>query len=204
MSARNVSQAMQPRGLAGRIFGVLMERLSASNYAWVVGALKAHKPKSYLEIGFGTGKLLQLVARKLRPQKLVGIDPSELMVETARKRLRGPARKISIELKLGDDMLLETIDGPLDAIAATHSFQFWSDPEKTLARIHMILADNGLLVLVLRKHAAHSTTSSIPNPISKSGDELGGTRKALAMAGFHITTDEELKTGSHGIVAIKC
>jgi ubiquinone/menaquinone biosynthesis C-methylase UbiE len=201
MDERNMPQPMRPRGFVGHIFGMIMERLSAPNYRWVIRQLKAIKPQSYLEIGFGTGRLAELVATQLKPKRLAGVDPAELMLKTARKRLRRFARKTSIELHHGDDSLLASLTGPFDAIVATHSFQFWSDPVATLARVHALLAPQGLLVLVLRTHFSGSVTPWIPNPISKSGDELGSTRRALADSGFRIIADEKLKTGSHGIVA---
>ncbi|HKD23970.1 MAG TPA: class I SAM-dependent methyltransferase [Rhizomicrobium sp.] len=203
MDERALPQPMRPHGAVGRVFGFLMERLSAPIYRWVVVQLAPIKPRSYLEIGFGTGELARLVARRLKPQRLAGIDPSELMVASATKKLRPFAKKTQIDLQLGDDTILAGIAGPFDAIAATHSFQFWRDPVATLARIHALLAPGGLFVLVLRKHVSGSVMSWIPNPITKSGDELGGARRALAGAGFHIVADETLKTGSHGIVATR-
>jgi ubiquinone/menaquinone biosynthesis C-methylase UbiE len=195
-------QPMRPHGFMGRVFGIVMETLSAPNYRWVVAQLKPIKLKSCLEIGFGTGRLAEMVVAKLRPARLVGVDPSVLMLRTAQKRLRRFARKMKIELRHGDDALLATLAGPFDAIVASHSFQFWSDPVTTLSRIHALLAPGGLFALVLRPHFSKNVAPWIPNPISKSDHELGGTRKALADAGFRITKDERLRTGSFGIVAV--
>ncbi len=195
-------QPMRPRGLQGRVFGLLMERLSASNYAWVVQHLEAAKPASFLEIGFGTGQLLALVARRLKPQKITGIDPSPLMVKTAEKKLRRFAKTSVVKLREGDDTLLTALAGPFDAAAALHSFQFWSAPATTLACIHALLPQQGLFVLVLRPHGEGAPTW-LPNPITRSGDELAGARKALAEAGLRIAVDEPLKTGSRGIVAVR-
>ena len=55
-------------------------------------------------------------------------------------------------------------------------------------------------MIVLRRHAGRAP-AWLPNPISKSGDELGGLKAALAQAGLRILRDEKLKTGSQGLVA---
>jgi hypothetical protein len=60
-------QTILPRGFAGRIFGFLMERFAASNYDWTIDQLRTIEPRTYLEIGFGTGKLAELVAGELKP-----------------------------------------------------------------------------------------------------------------------------------------
>lgn len=199
-STRKPPQPMLPTGLGGRIFGSLMERLSEPNYRWVVSELAPSKPASYLELGFGTGRLAVLVAKRITPKRLCGVDPSQLMLDKAARRLKSFRKKIAVDLRLGNDASLPWSD-PFDAIVATHSFQFWSDPMATLRRLRALQTPNGHLVLVLRRHGANSAPDWLPNPIVKCGDELGHTRKALADAGFRILRDEALKTGSHGILA---
>jgi len=193
---------MRPSGFGGRLFGVAMELLSAPNYRWVVKHLEPVAPRSYLEIGFGTGKLAQLVAHRFHPSHIYGVEPSELMVETAFHKL-DRAGVPNVQLRLGDDTLLgEWPPGPVDAIVAAHSWQFWADPGTTLARVRALLAPAGRFVMVIRRGKSRADLEWLPSAISKSGDELGGLRAALATAGLRVLTDEKLSTGSQGIVAV--
>lgn len=193
---------MRPAGFAGRVFGHVMEWLAAPNYHWVVRQLLPIKPRSYLEIGFGTGRLAQLVAERFLPARIYGVDPSILMLRTALAKLKRYDGKTALHLRLGDDMLLKDWpEGPFDAIVATHSWQFWSNPVATLLRVRSLLAPGGRFVMVIRTHISDDVSKWIPNPITMSGDELKGLRAALATAGFAILVDEKLKTGSQGIVA---
>jgi len=203
IEGRDVAQAMRLHGPTGRVFGFVMERLSAPNYRWVMAQLTGLRPQSYLEIGFGTGELAQLVARKLQPARLVAVDPSELKVRSARRKLEPFAEYSRIELLHGDDTAIASLGGPFDAIVATHSFQFWRNPMATLARIHALIGPDGLLIVVLRKRKTRKVQKWIPNPITRSGDEIGGARQALADAGFLTIADKRLRTGSHGLIAIK-
>lgn len=196
-AARKLPQAQRPQGRTGKIFGWLMGRLNRPAYRWTVDQLKPASPKSFLEIGFGTGHLEKLVAQTLKPAKIAGVDPLPLMVETAQKRLRRFAKKIAVDLRQGDDTSLPK-DGPYDAIAALHSFQFWSDPAKTLSDIRSLLAPGGKFVLVLRLHGRRAKT---PNPLSRGGDEISKACKALEDAGFTIRAMRGISKSSHGIVA---
>jgi len=181
----------------GRIFGWLMGRLNAKSYRWAIAQLEPVKPQSMLEIGFGTGDLLKLAARKLKPRKIAGVDPSELMLETARKKLKRFRKKADIELKLGDDTNLP--DGPFDAVVAAHSFQFWADPHATLARLRAMLAPNGRLILVLRPHYSKGVANWIPNPLSHSGNEVSATIAAAQAAGFVLTATAAISKSSQGL-----
>ena len=200
---RKVPQPMRPTGFGGRIFGHLMEWLASPNYHWVVRQLRPVRPQSYLEIGFGTGRLAQLVAERFLPQRIYGIDPSNLMLRTALKKLDRFDGRTSLHLRLGDDALLKNWpDGPFDAIVASHSWQFWRNPVATLLRVRSLLAPDGRFVMVVRRHIAGDVRKWIPNPITMSGEELGGLRAALIAAGFRILADERLSSGSQGIVAV--
>lgn len=203
MSApRKIPQPMRPAGFAGRIFGHVMQWLAAPNYHWVVRQLLPVRPKSYLEIGFGTGRLAELVTERFAPQRLYGVDPSVLMLRTALKKLGRYDGKAALHLRLGDDSLLKNWpNGPFDAIVASHSWQFWTNPVATLLRVRSLLAPQGRFVLVVRSHISRDVSKWIPNPITMSGDELNGLRAALKTAGFRIVTDEKLSSGSQGIVA---
>jgi SAM-dependent methyltransferase len=193
---RKLPQAMRPRGRTGRIFGWLMRRLNRPAYRWTVDQLRATQPKSLLEIGFGTGDLLSLAAKRLKLSRMAGVDPSELMLETAQKRLRRFRKKAAIDLKLGDDAALP-MEGPFDAIAALHSFQFWTHPGTTLAHIRSLLAPNGRFILVLRLHGKRKTA---PNPLSRGGDEVSQAIAAAQAAGFVMLGMKGISKSSQGIV----
>jgi SAM-dependent methyltransferase len=198
MSAKKISQAQLPRGRVGRIVAWQMGRANRPAYQWTVEQLRAVKPKSYLEVGFGAGHLEQLVAEEFKPEKLAGVDPSPLMVETATKRLRH-LRDIKIELAQGDDAHLPK-DGPYDAITALHSFQFWPQPAETLAEIRSLLAPGGKFVMVLRLDRRHRRRR-LPNPMSRGRNEVSVACRALQDAGFTILAMRGISKTSHGIVA---
>jgi ubiquinone/menaquinone biosynthesis C-methylase UbiE len=189
-------QAMRPRGRIGKIFGWLMGRLNQPAYRWTAEQLRPIAPKSILEIGFGTGHFLALAAKNLKPAHITGVDPSELMVETAHKRLAKFRKTAAIDLKQGDDTDLPK-DGPFDAIVALHSFQFWTHPATTLAEIRALLAPQGRFVIVLRLHGKRSKA---PNPLSRGKDEISQACAAFENAGFVILGMRGISKSSHGIV----
>jgi len=199
---KKIPQPVRPSGFEGRIFGHLMQWLAAPNYHWVMTQLEPIRARSYFEIGFGTGRLAQLAATRFELEHLCGVDPSELMFKMAKAKLDRFEHKTNVELRLGDDKLIvDWPSGRFDAIVASHSFQFWADPATTLSRLRALLSRKGRLVLVIRRHVSREVIDWIPNPITKSRDELAELRKALVAAEFRVVCDERLKTGSHGFVA---
>jgi hypothetical protein len=68
-------------------------------------------------------------------------------------------------------------------VAALHSFQFWVEPHPRLLQIQDLLRPGGCLLLILRSHERRAP-AWLPNPISRRGGEIEGTRQALRAAGF--------------------
>ncbi|MDE3115371.1 MAG: class I SAM-dependent methyltransferase [Pseudomonadota bacterium] len=191
-------QAMRPSGFTGRVFGWLMRRLNKPAYDWTIRQLRPVKPGSVLEIGFGTGDVLFEAARRLKVKRVVGRDPSALMVGTAQKRLGRFRRKALLDIALGDDRRLA--DGPFDAIVALHCFQFWEDPETTLIRLHALLAPAGRFVLVLRQRYSSRVAAWLPNPLSRGENELEAAIAAAERAGFAVIGSHRLSSTSHGLI----
>jgi SAM-dependent methyltransferase len=188
---------MRPSGRIGRVFGWLMARGNKPAYRWATGQLRAVKPESVLEIGFGTGHLLKKIIKEFQPLRVAGRDPSPLMVETAQKRLSRLGGTVALDLSQGDDTTLPA--GPFDAIVALHSFQFWADPETTLPKLRASLSSQGRLILVLRRHSWFAARK-LPNPLSRSKDEISAVIAAAAEAGFTLSGMGGISKHSHGLV----
>jgi ubiquinone/menaquinone biosynthesis C-methylase UbiE len=184
---RAASQAMLPNGLMGRLFAPVMEWINTSAYQRAVEALSLRPGDRLLEIGFGTGALLELAASRVTGGVLAGIDASLLMHAQAASRLRPYEPGVKLDLRVGTDDNLNWPECYFDCVVAVHSFQFWTDPNATLRTILGLLKPSGQLLLILRSHS-HRVPSWLPNPISRSGDEVGGVMTALARAGFERLT----------------
>lgn len=174
---------MRPDGFFGRPFALLMEAMNTQAYATTLSILDPPPGSTLLEIGFGTGAFLERAAHSMKKGRLIGVDPSPLMVKMATARLRKFTRRFDIDLRVGDDLSINEPPKSVNRIAALHSFQFWTAPEIALARLRSMLADGGALCLALRNHGKYPP-QWLPNPISRSGSETALTLDALKAAGF--------------------
>jgi ubiquinone/menaquinone biosynthesis C-methylase UbiE len=143
-------QAAKPRGVLGVAMGWLMAGLNAAQNRATVAALDPPPGGSVLEIGFGPGQALEMLATA-RPLRLVaGIDHSELMVETARRRLSRKRGDAALDLRLGDAADLPFEDERFDLVYAVNSFHLWPAQEDALAEIAGVLKPGGDVVLSIR------------------------------------------------------
>lgn len=173
---------MHPHGPMGRLFGRLMEWGNKAAYDRALTLIDPRENGTFLEIGFGTGRLLEMVGQRQSGGILAGIDPSSLMLERARRRLTKKGYMSDLKLGLADS--LPWSDAQFDAVAALHCFQFWSDPAKTLAEIMRVLRKEGRFVLILRNHEQAQNIDWLPNPLSRNRQEAAAAVTLMQKCGL--------------------
>ena len=147
-------QAQNPRGPMGVVMGWLMANINAAQNRATVDALDPPPGGAVLEVGFGPGHALEMLARS-RPLGLVaGVDHSELMVATARRRLNGGRGDAALDLRVGEAGDLPFPDERFDAVFAVNSYHHWPDRPAALAEMTGVLKPGGDLLLSIRDFRA--------------------------------------------------
>jgi SAM-dependent methyltransferase len=97
-----------------------------------------------LEIGSGTGAIARALAARPRVSAVMGIDPSEILVERAREQV-GPDEDLSFVV--GDGRELPFEDGSFDAVVCHTSLCHIPGPERVLAEAWRVTAEDGSLAV---------------------------------------------------------
>jgi ubiquinone/menaquinone biosynthesis C-methylase UbiE len=96
-----------------------------------------------LDIGCGTGALLQMVQEKKKDARLFGVDLSEKMIQVAKAKLGEKA-----DLRVSDSEKLPFPNGAFDLVMCTFSFHHYPNPGAVLSEVRRVLAPGGRLILV--------------------------------------------------------
>lgn len=104
------------------------------------------KPARVLDIGSGTGVLLQRLARKYAGCRLVGVDMALGMGMAARERLAGDDR---VGFVTADAEHLPFDDASFDLVVSTSTFQWLETLEPAFAELKRVLASGGRFCFAL-------------------------------------------------------
>lgn len=185
-AARTILMRMfgRPEGMLGRLGGMVMARMNRQAAAWGIGLLGLRANERVLEIGFGPGVAIELLARAAPDIRIAGIDPSCEMVGQAGRRNATAIARNAVDLRRGSADDLPFDDDSFDAALAINSLQVWPDAMAGLREIRRVTKPGGRVALVFTP---------------RSGQARGGITELLSDAGF---AEARLVEGDPGFAAL--
>lgn len=109
--------------------------------------LKKERPKKILDIATGTGDFA-LEALALRPEKVIGVDISEGMLEVGKKKMKERGVEQIIDMQLGDSENLHFPDNTFDAVTVSFGVRNFENLEKGLAEMLRVLKPSGTVCII--------------------------------------------------------
>jgi demethylmenaquinone methyltransferase/2-methoxy-6-polyprenyl-1,4-benzoquinol methylase len=105
-------------------------------------------PKTLLDVATGTGDVAIMAARQLKPEKIIGIDISEGMLQLGREKLLKEGLNRVIELQSGDSEAINFPDNSFDAVTVAFGVRNFENLEKGLSEILRVLHPGGKLIVL--------------------------------------------------------
>src|SRR5438270_6916571 len=137
----------RPRGLLGRLGGVVMARMNADCGSWVSDLLEVGPNDRVLEVGFGPRVVIQRLSKLAAAGHVAGIDQSREMVEQARARNATAVQSGRVDLRHGSVESLPFDDNSFDKALAINSMQIWPDATTGLREIQRVVKPGGGIAL---------------------------------------------------------
>lgn len=109
--------------------------------------LEAAKPKLILDVATGTADFA-LQALSINPEKIVGVDISDGMLEVGRKKVSQRGLNSKIELRLADSENLPFPDNNFDAVTVGFGVRNFENLKKGLLEINRVMKPGALLVVL--------------------------------------------------------
>ena len=169
----------RPKGLLGRLGGIILARTKRDFIQWVIPLLEVQPDSKVLEIGFGPGVAIQILAATASTGSVAGVDYSQEMVEQATTRNAKAIAVGIVQLHYGSVEKLPFADDTFDKALAINSMQVWSDKIAGLREIRRVMTGGGKIALAFTSAAGQSST---------------GLTEMLTAAGFidaHLVKEEQ-------------
>lgn len=113
-----------------------------------LGYLKSGHPRDLLDVATGTADVALLAAKILKPQRIVGIDIANVMLDIGRQKIRERGLDATIELRTGDSEKLEFADASFDAVTVAFGVRNFENLERGLSEMLRVLRPGGQVVIL--------------------------------------------------------
>jgi demethylmenaquinone methyltransferase/2-methoxy-6-polyprenyl-1,4-benzoquinol methylase len=117
----------------------------------LVRMLESYKPVSVLDVATGTGDLAIAIG-SLKPQKIVGIDISEKMLEIGRQKLAANGLDQMITLRQADAERMPFSDNSFEAITVAFGVRNFEDLLLGLTEMRRVLRPGGVMLILEFSH----------------------------------------------------
>lgn len=104
--------------------------------------LELHSGDRVLDLGCGTGTLIQHLLALAPEAKIFGLDPSEEMLNIAQQKL--PA---SVQLNIGSAESLPFPNNYFDVLVSTSALHYFRNPDRAIQEMQRVLKSGGRLIL---------------------------------------------------------
>jgi SAM-dependent methyltransferase len=134
-----------PRGLSGRLAGWFM--LLTNKQREVADLVGVRSGERVLEVGYGGGGLVRLLADRIGDGVVCGVDPSPDMRDLAARRLRRAVRAGRVELRVGSAAETGYPDASFDHVVTVNTVALWPDLDAGLRELRRVTRPGGDVVL---------------------------------------------------------
>lgn len=184
-------QARNAKGMLGRIVAGLMAHETWAQNRRAIEALGVARADHVLDIGCGPGRSLAALAKLALKGRIVGADPSALMVEIAVKRNCALVRARRVEVVIASAAALPFADASFDKALCVHVVYFWNDLAGAFREIARVMKPAATLALIFRTSADAKSVQAFPAEVYRF-PSLSEVIAALEMAGLGVEHRDEL------------
>jgi ubiquinone/menaquinone biosynthesis C-methylase UbiE len=130
--------------------------------------MSAGPADAVLEVGSGPGVGVELAAARAYEGWVVGVDPSETMLEMAHRRNRAQIEAGRVEFRLGAVDKLPIDDATFDVAMTLNSLHLWPNPVAGLREVRRTLRPSGRIAVAITRFS-YASPDKFEHYLSDSG-----------------------------------
>ncbi|OHV59271.1 hypothetical protein BCD48_41640 [Pseudofrankia sp. BMG5.36] len=135
----------RPAGWRGRLAGRLMIWMNRQDE--VADHIDVRSGQTVLEVGYGPGGLIRLLAERTEAAKIIGVDPSAGMRAAATRRNRVAVRAGRVDLRLGRADRTGLPDRAVDRVVTVNNVAIWPDLDAGVTELHRVVRPGGTVTI---------------------------------------------------------
>ena len=174
------TQFKKPSGLFGMFSSNIMIKGNKTNYEKLIKNLDLQPGDKLLEIGYGPGAGLNMIAKACTSCIIHGIDFSQLMYRRARRYNKQYLDNNTMVLQYGDFLKTTVVSNEYDKIFCLNVVYFWNELQEPFKKVLSLLKAGGTFhIYMANKEALKKAPDTVFNKYS-----IEQVAEALKSVGF--------------------
>lgn len=189
------SQFKKPTGLFGIFSANRMVKINQGNYDRLISDLELQPQDKILEIGYGPGIGIRMIAEQCTTCTIHGIDFSGLMHKRASNYNKSHIDEGRVQLQHGDFLTAAVVINDYDKIFCLNVVYFWNELNSPFTKVYSLLKEGGWFHIYMADKNSlvkMNTPDSVFNKYS-----IEQVEEALKQTGFTVVEHTKEKNGHY-------
>lgn len=113
-----------------------------------VKMIRRHGATKILDVATGTGDLALMMARRLDPISVIGVDLSAKMIEIGRRKVTAAGLGDVVKMTVGDCLDLAYPDETFDCVTVAYGVRNFEDLERGYSEMFRVLQPGGMICVI--------------------------------------------------------
>jgi ubiquinone/menaquinone biosynthesis C-methylase UbiE len=187
----------RPRGVLGRLGGMIMARTNNGLGCEVAEKLQIHPADYVLEVGFGSGLVIECLTRLASAGHVAGIDPSPVMVAQGCFRNAAAIERGQVELLRASVDNLPFDEDVFDEGLTINSMQVWPDAQAGLREILRVLKPGGSFAFGFTPYA-RQRPDGLTETLTAAG--FANAQLSVIATGFYVLAKKPRGAAAKGVI----
>lgn len=140
----------KPKGLIGKIVGLIMAAENKTLNEWTIRQLKIRPKDRILEVGYGPGYSIDYITDHYPGVYVDGIDVSKTMKDQATHRLDPEIEQGDVKLFAGDVAEADFQQGHYHKVFTVNNYTLWEDKRTGLQKLYEALVPGGRIAITMQ------------------------------------------------------
>lgn len=140
-------QLRLPSGKMGQVIGGHMYKGNADIIERIIQEIQPQNDLTIIDVGVGPGYSLKLLSNKFPNADIIGIDPSDEMLDYTTKNVLNSIDSSKVRVLKGETPNLPLRNDTADYVLLINMVYFWENPTSEFKDINKILKSQGKLLI---------------------------------------------------------
>lgn len=199
-------QLQHPKGLVGKVLFRGMAKATIAHARWTADLMEVEPDDTILEVGFGNGANIEMLAGRAAMGHVIGVEVSETAMKMASRKNAAAISERRVVLHLVSPGAVWPVDdGTVDKACSVATMYVIEDPSTVFAEMYRVVKPGGLAAVTfpVREKFMRFKPAKTEGFFFHELADLEASFEGVGFTGTHTERNDDVRFGAYSLLGHK-